>query len=225
MQKKKDDCAHSCFMCQNILPEWWEVIDIKRNVIRVRKGQRFIEEGSETKGVFFVQNGLVKVHRHWGDKEMIIRFAKNGEIVGHRGLAAGQSLSPVTATAMQDSVLCFVELDFFKTLLRTNNSFAYELMMFYARELQWSEQKMGSLVHLPVKERLIQNLLYLAEHFGVDENGFLQIELTKTDVAAYTGTTYETIHRIISELSAEGLVLFSGKKIKINDRERLKKTI
>lgn len=212
-------------MCQNILPDWWEIVDTKRNIVKVKRGQCFVKEGSKMTNVFFVNDGLVKVHKHWGDKEMIVRFAKNGEIVGHRGLAAEQSLSPITATAMQDSVLCSVEVDFFKRLLKTNNSFAYELMMFYAKELQWSEQKMGSLVHFPVKERLILNLLFLTDHFGLDENGFLQIELTKTDLAAYIGTTYETIHRVISEFTNSNLILFSGKKIKINNREELRKKL
>ena len=70
---------------------------------------------------------------------MIVRFGKKGDIVGHRGISTANSLSPISATAMKDSVLCFVELDFFKTLLKTNNTFAYELMMFYAEELHRSE--------------------------------------------------------------------------------------
>ena len=98
---------------------------------------------------------------------------------------------------MKDSVLCFLELDFFKTLLKTNNTFAYRLMMFYADELHWLEQKMGSLVHLSVKERFVVNLLYLINHLGLDKENVLKAELTKTDLAAYVGTTYETIYRVI----------------------------
>ena len=98
---------------------------------------------------------------------------------------------------MKDSVLCFLELDFFKTLLKTNNTFAYRLMMFYEDELHWSEQKMGSLVHLSVKERFVVNLLYLINHLGLDKENVLKAELTKTDLAAYVGTTYETIYRVI----------------------------
>ena len=128
---------------------------------------------------------------------MIVRFAKDGDIVGHRGISVGNSLSPISATSMKDSVLCFLELDFFKTLLKTNNTFAYRLMMFYADELHWLEQKMGSLVHLSVKERFVVNLLYLINHLGLDKENVLKAELTKTDLAAYVGTTYETIYRVI----------------------------
>lgn len=209
-------------MCQNITPDWWEMVDLKRTLIKAKKGQKFIEEGNGISGVFFIQEGFVKVHKHWGDREMIVRFAKKGDIVGHRGISVGNSLSPISATAMKDSVLCFVELDFFKTLLKTNNTFAYELMMFYADELQWSEQKMGSLVHLSVKERFILNLLYLLNHFGTDKDNILNIELTKTDLAAYIGTTYETMYRVISEMEHENILTFSGKRIQISDINKLK---
>ncbi len=222
MNKKINECDHTCFMCQNIMPDWWEMIDLKRILIKVKKGQRFIEESNKISGVFFVQDGFVKVHKHWGEREMIVRFAKKGDIVGHRGISGGNSLSPISATAMKDSVLCFLELDFFRSLLKTNNTFAYELMMFYADELQWSEQKMGSLVHLSVKERFIVNLLYLINHLGLDKENVLKAELTKTDLAAYIGTTYETIYRVISEMENENILLFSGKQIQIVDLEKLK---
>lgn len=209
-------------MCKTVLPDWWEMINLNRNIVKVKKGQRFITEGSGTAGVYFIQDGFVKVHKHWGSKEMIVRFAKKGEVVGHRAISIESSLSPISATAMQDSTLCFVELSFFKTLLKTNNSFAYELMMFYAEELQWSEQKMGNLVHLSVKERFVINLSYLINHFGLDEHLVLQIEITKTDLAAYTGTTYESIYRIISEMENDNILEYSGKSIKITDVAKLR---
>jgi CRP-like cAMP-binding protein len=103
--------------------------------------------------------------------------------------------------------------------LKTNNTFAYELMMFYAEELHWSEQKMASLFQLSVKKRFIVNLLYLIDHLGLDKDNVLKAELTKTDLAAYIGTTYETMHRVISEMVNENILIFSGKRIKIADLE------
>ena len=197
MNNKLDDYTKNCFLYENTLPEWWNLIQTKQTIIKVKKGQKFIDEGTETLGIYFIHKGFVKVHKHWGQREMIVRFAKEGDIVGYRGISVGNSLSPISATSMKDSVLCFLELDFFKTLLKTNNTFAYRLMMFYADELHWSEQKMGSLVHLSVKERFVVNLLYLINHLGLDKENVLKAELTKTDLAAYVGTTYETIYREI----------------------------
>jgi CRP-like cAMP-binding protein len=147
-------------------------------------------------GVYFIHKGFVKVHKHWGQREMIVRFGKKGDIVGHRGISVGNLFSNFCHFDERFCSLLF-RTRFFKTLLKTNNTFAYRLMMFYADELHWSEQKMGSLVHLSVKERFVVNLLYLINHLGLDKENVLKAELTKTDLAAYVGTTYETIYRVI----------------------------
>ena len=57
----------------------------------------------------------------------------------------------------------------------------------------------------------------LKKQFGVDEEGYVQIELTKTDLAAYIGTTYESVYRVILELEKENYLQFSGKKFRIEN--------
>ena len=47
-------------MCQNITQDWWQMIDLKRFLIKFKKGQKFIEEGNEMSGVYFIQDGFVK---------------------------------------------------------------------------------------------------------------------------------------------------------------------
>ena len=90
----------SCFLCRLSLPEWTPAIEKNRVELKFRKGQVIFEEGSEVKGMYFVTSGLVKVHKHWGpSKELIIRFAKGGDIFGHRGFG-NERIFPITATGV-----------------------------------------------------------------------------------------------------------------------------
>ncbi|MBC7915942.1 MAG: winged helix-turn-helix domain-containing protein, partial [Pyrinomonadaceae bacterium] len=57
--------------------------------------------------------------------------------------------------------------------------------------------------------------------FGLNENGFIDIELTRQDLASYTGATYETVFRIINDLVHDNMIKLSGKSIKIVDGVRL----
>lgn len=222
MSKKLKVCDHTCFMCRYVVADWWENIDIRRQIIKVKKGQRFIDEGSETEGVYFVQEGLVKVHKRWDDKESIVRFAKKGDIVGHRGIMSNKkSTFPISATCMENSVLCFIPFDFFDSLLKTNPLLTYELLMFYADELQVSEQKVTNQVHLSVKGRLAWSFFQLEEKMGTDQDGYIRLILSKTDLAAYMGSTYESVYRMLAELIAEDVVELVNKRIKIKDREKL----
>ncbi len=221
MAKKKKDCENTCFMCKHIIPAWKELINANREIIKLKKGDQFIQEGTPAEGIYFVQEGVIKVHKHWGDKESIVRFAKKGNIVGHRGLSSSQTLFPISATALENSEVCFIPIDFFKTILKGNSDFTYEMLLFYADELQISEQKTSNQVQLSVKGRLAWSILQLEQKMGIEGDGYINITLSKTDIAAYIGSTYETIYRMMMELENEKIIETANKRIKILDRQKL----
>jgi CRP-like cAMP-binding protein len=214
--KKNNNCdLKTCFMCQLTIKEWHPAIEShKRNFI-AKKGEVIIKEGDPVSGVYFVISGNVKVHKHWGDKELILRFANDGAIFGHRGISSSISTYPISATALETTKLCFVDIDFFKTTIKVNQEFAYGLLMFYADELHASEKKMRNLALMSVKGRLAVAILGLRDQFGLDAEGFLNLALSRQDLAAFTGATYETVFRTMNELLAEKLIIVKGKQIGI----------
>lgn len=219
--KKNDNCdLQTCFLCKNTLPEWLPAIKSHRKNIIVKKGELIIKEGDPVTGVYFVTSGNVKVHKHWGDKELILRFANPGAILGHRGIGSENSY-PISATALEKTSLCYVDIEFFKTTLKVNHDFAYSLLMFYADELQASEKKMRELALMSVKSRLAVSILNLRSQFGLSQDGFLNLALSRQDLAAYTGATYETVFRTMNELLAEKLIHVKDKMIGILDESGL----
>jgi CRP-like cAMP-binding protein len=94
-------------------------------------------------------------------------------------------------------------------------------MMFYASELKESERKMTNLVHMTVKGRLAYTLLFLQEKFGVDEDGFIDIQLSRQDLASFAGTTYETTFRMFTEMQAEKAILLEKKQLRLLDFAKL----
>ena len=114
-----------------------------------------------------------------------------------------------------------IDIDFFLTTLKVNHEFLYQLMMFFADDLQESERRMRNLAHMPVRGRLAQALLALENKFGRTADGFIDIHLSRQDIASYVGTTYETVFRLINDFTDEKLIEVSGKDILIKDRKRL----
>jgi CRP/FNR family transcriptional regulator len=221
MKKAKKNCdLKSCSFCKLCLKEWLPAIDLNRQTLQVNKGEEFIHEGEKVTGVYFIYEGSAKVHKKWGEKELIVRFAKKGDIVGHRGLG-NDIYYPVSATAIEPSTVCFIEIDFFISSLKVNQDFLFQLMMFFAEELKVSERKMRNLAHMPVKGRVALALLTLQEKFGIQENGFIDLTLSRQDLASYTGATYETVFRVLNDLAGENLVKLSGKSISILDTNKL----
>lgn len=221
MKKSKKNCdLRSCSFCKICLKEWSPAIDANRQTLLVNKGEEFITEGEKVTGIYFVYEGAVKVHKKWGEKELIVRFAKKGDIVGHRGLG-NDIYYPVSATALEPSTVCFVPIDFFMSSLKVNQEYLFQLMLFFAEELKVSERKMRNLAHMPVKGRVAQALLTLSDKFGIAEDGLIDLTLSRQDLASYTGATYETVFRVLNELVEDGLVKLSGKHIGILDIKKL----
>lgn len=222
MKRSKQSCdLKSCFLCRLCSKDWLPAIDIYRQNFHVNKGEVLFTEGSQVTGMYFIYKGAFKVHKKWtDDKELIVRIAKNGAILGHRGLG-NDIYYPVSATALEASEVCFIDLGFFQSTLKVNYQFLYELMMFFAGELKESEKRMRNLAHMSVKGRIAQALLHMHEKFGTTPEGFIDLTLSRQDLASYTGTTYETVFRLLNELVQEGSIALSGKNICILDTSKL----
>jgi len=226
MKKTNNSCdLKSCFLCRSCLKEWLPAIETHKQNLLFKKGEIIFEEGTPVKGIYFLYKGKVKVHKRWGsEKQLILHFAKEGDIIGYRGLG-NEKVYPVSASALEEVILCFIDIPFFETTLQVNHKLTYTLMQFYANELQYAERRMGNLVHMEVKGRVAETLLMLERDFGQNSEGFINITLTKQDLAAYAGTTYETFFRMINELEKEKIVRFSGKDIAILKKSKLEELI
>ncbi len=222
MNKPQKGCnLEKCFLCSNTVPEWRETINLHKQNLKFKKGEVIFKEGDPVTGIYFVYSGTAKVCKKWGDdKELIIRFAADGSILGHRGLGS-KMIYTVSAMAIEPLVVCFVDIKFFEASLKTNTSLSYKLMVQFAEELDISERKMRDLAHMPVKGRLAQALLSLEEQFGLNKDGYINLELSRQDLAAFAASTYETVFRVIIDLTKENLVAVSGKQIRIIDRKKL----
>lgn len=226
MAKQKDGCdLSSCMMCRLCIKEWRPAIGAQRTNLHFKKGEQLFREGEEMKGMYFIFSGTAKVHMQWGrEKELIVRFARKGDIIGHRGLGR-DTVYPVSGTALEPVIACFIDLDFFNATLKVNPEFITQLMLFYAQELKESERNMRNLAHMAVKGRVANALLQLQQKFGASPEGFINILLSRQDLASFAGTTYETVFRIMNEMVQEATIRVEGKHITVLDTGRLRQLI
>lgn len=218
-------CSNTnCLINRNTASKQIAIFSEEKTQIACKKGQQFIIEGAPVNGLFFILKGKVKVFRTGiNGKEQIVRFAKDGDIIGHRGFGTDEYYS-IGAMALENTVLCYFSRKKLQNILKNNASFAYDLMLFYANELNKSEAKVKSISQMTVRERIIDSLLYIHTKFNT-LNGFLHIVLTRKEYADFAGTTEEQVIRIFSSLKKEKLIHTKGKKIGINDIGLLKKEI
>jgi CRP-like cAMP-binding protein len=213
----------SCFLCKLCLSDWLPAIASNRQNFELKKGRQLFKEGDPVKGIYFIYKGVVKVHKQWGsEKELILRFAKAGDVVGQLGLG-DDSIYPVSVTAITPGVVCFINLDFFESTLVVNSDFTRALMRVLANDLQESEKRMRNLAHMPVKGRVAQALINLQNQFGIKPGGYINMDLSRQDLASFTGAAYESLFRVMNDLIEDKLVKVSGKSILIADEKALLK--
>ena len=222
MKEIKNGCnLNNCFLCNHCIKDWIPAIGAHKKNFELKKGQQFFKEGDPVTGIYFVFTGKVKVHKRWDDeKELIIRFAKQGDIIGHLGLG-NNPVYPVSATAIEQSMVCYINLPFFESTLNVNPQFTYSLMKFFANELQESDKRMRNLVHMPVKERIALALLTLKKQFDINTAGAIDIELTRQDLSSFAAVSYETLFKVINEFLLDGFIEVMGKSFKLINEKAL----
>lgn len=186
-----------------------------------RKGQTIFFEGNNSHGIYCVHKGKIKMHKLGYDgKEQIIRFAKDGDILGYRALLSGENYS-LSATVLEDSSVCYIPKNSLIELISKDPKFAIKVMELTCREMGKATHAITNLAQKPVRERLAEVLLILKQTFGERSDGSIDIALSREEIASLVGTATESCIRILSEFKRDELVKLEGKKITILQHNKL----
>lgn len=199
-------------------------IDTYKICSSYKKGEIIFKEGAYAGGVYCINAGKIKLSM-MGDegKEQIVRMARPGDIIGYKALLSGERYSS-TATAIDDSNICFIPKEIFLEILKKDASLSFEMMRLISNELKRAEEKITHLAQKPVRERMAETILFLKETYGLDNENHVNILLTREEIANLVGTATETAIRLLSEFNKDHIIELSGKKIKILDNIKLTKT-
>ena len=196
----------------------------KKN-IKINKGEKVFREGEILKGVYCVQDGFGRLSKLCENgKEQIIRFIVKGSLIGQRSLISDEPTN-LSATASEDMFVCFIPKDEILYDLMQNPKFNKSMFKELAENLKNSDNFILDVTNKSLKQRFSEALLYLQTVFGSDQEGMIDVSLSRSDYANFLGTRTESLIRIISKLKKENIISTKGKKIKIENYNLLKALI
>ena len=208
---------------RHLSPEEHEMISLDKNCEPYKKGSVIYHEGNRISGCYCVSNGIIKIYKTGIDgKEQIITFAKKGDIIGFRSVLSGE-LACTTAKVIEDAHLCFIPSATFIELFKKNSDFSMDLMQLACKELGEANAYITDIAQKTVRERLAEVLIILKNNFGLDNDQFLQITLTREELANIVGTATESVIRLLSEFKSDRLIELHGRRIRLLDLNGLKK--
>jgi len=144
-----------------------------------------------------------------------------GEVLGLRSVISGKPYSS-SATALDDSVCCFIGKQRFFKLTIKYPQLSQRIMVTLSHLLEGADNKITSLAQKSVRERLAESLLALDQVFQSNKNtdGTI-ISLSREDLANLVGTATETVIRLLSEFKHDQLIEIKGRKIRIINKPAL----
>jgi CRP/FNR family transcriptional regulator, dissimilatory nitrate respiration regulator len=183
------------------------------------RGDVIFSEGDNGNGFYVVVDGQVKIHKVSLDgKEKILHIFGPGEPFGEVPVFTGRAF-PANAEALSKSRLLFFPKDKFVALIMKNPSLALSMLGVLSMRLREFTIQIEHLALKEVPGRIASYLLYVS----VEQESLnrIELEISKGQLASLLGTIPETLSRIFSKMSSQGMIEVEGRTIWLLDRQGL----
>ena len=195
---------HACFFKLYESSINHDLIEEKKHQSDYLQEQYIIHEGSPIHGVFFVQQGKVKIFTSGlNGTPQIVRLVNAGESLCFRGY--GRTTYCSSSVALEDSRICFFETKDFMEVCNISQ-LSMHLISYLGNELEIADKRLKYLMQMNVREKTAEALLFMKKSFGLNNKNELDVYMSRKDIAAIAGTSEELIIRQLSEFEKEKLI-------------------
>jgi len=187
-----------------------------------RSGEKLAERGQDADHVCFVISGHLRVLNYSSARSMV-RYAAlaTGDFFGELAAIDGQPRS-ATVVAESDCVIATLSAEDFQELISSQPEFSLALIQRFASVVRACDERIMDLSSLVPAQRVCFELLRLSEPDPLRSQSWVVYPVpTQVNLASSLGTTRETVTRVISRLTSDGVVSRKSKSLYIRDRVRL----
>lgn len=190
-------------------------------VLTLENKEFVFKKGESIKYVFLVLTGSVKIQDVVPVKKTkIFNFLGRGEFLGVAMAGLPNPKYPASAVCNEESKFLRIPLGvFFDTMLRVPQVRAEVQRQTSERFLEFQNDISKS--HRLAPYRLADFLLRLTDRQPIELRRFIQIPLTRSDIAHRIGTENETVIRIMSQWTKNGWIQTQDRYIEIINRAEL----
>jgi CRP-like cAMP-binding protein len=194
---------------------------------RYRAEEQIIDRDSDTRDVFFVVSGKVRIVNYsLSGREVTLGDVGAG---GHFGELAALDGEPRSASvmALEETVVAAMPPDFFLRMIQAHPESTLFILQSLSRIVRRSTERIMDLSTLGANNRVHAELLRLAKTAA--PSGGNQATITPipvhSDIASRVSTTRETVARVLNELAREGIVKREKEALKVLDIDALESLV
>ena len=202
MAEMKKELLRSVDLFQGLGEEAIASLAAKLQELRLAKNSLLFSHGDEGDRLFLVVEGRAKaILNNIDGKETILAFFDAGDSFGEMSLIDGRPRSASVCTTEATFFYALSRRDFLEHL-KTNPVSTLRVLDDVCSRLRSATEFIGSLSLLDAKERVSRALVTLGKDRGAEhaDGIFLRPRPNQQDLAAMTGTSRETVSRVLSNL-------------------------
>ncbi|HUV32049.1 MAG TPA: Crp/Fnr family transcriptional regulator [Devosiaceae bacterium] len=202
---------HNLGVCGAATPEALNELDHISRFRDYAAGETILSEGEDARIVGNVVSGVVKISKILPDgRQQIVGLLMAADFFGR----AYAKISPFLFEAATDVTLCRMDQRAFEAVVARHRELEHALLVSTLDELDASRDWMLMLGAQTTLERFASYLVILLTRLsaqgcrldGAAAHNVVELPVGRRDLAAYLGTTVETISRNVQELARRGVI-------------------
>ncbi len=218
-EKECCNCSSKSPLFQTLSEDELSHISKHKIPVKYKAGETIVKQNSPLTHVISFTSGIAKVYIEGrGNKNLILHFLKPTQFLGGPGIYIDRK-HHFSVTAIEDSSVCFIEINKFKELMRGNCDFAEAFIKYISNNGIFNYDRFLSLTQKNMQGRVADALLYLHEEIFCDRDHIITV--SRPDLAEYTGMSKDSLIRILKEFTEEQLIESSGAELKIVNMDKI----
>ena len=211
-------CAIKSEAASKLSTEEIEKLSFSCALVKFRKGDSLIRQGTFSTNVAYLRSGLAKVHIAGPYHEQIVRIVKAPSYLG-LPTTFGDKINQYSVTVIDASEVCFIDINAFRSLLKANSDFSYEIMLELCRNELEVFYRCANRTQKQIRGKIADVLLELSER--IYSSDIFRIPLNQEDLGNLVDSSRESVSRVLTEFEKDGIIKLSGKKVEIANKKSL----
>lgn len=184
-----------------------------------KKGELINHEGEKITDFKYLKSGLVKLFRRSNiGNEQVITITRPFEFVSNMSIFSEEKYQ-YSVSALEDSVVCVVNLAFIKDLFLHNGGFAMGLL---SKISKINDKILSQTLDIRQKN-LIGRVAFVLLYFTreIYKSKVFDLPVSRKEIADFIGMSTANVIRTLSDFKRDGIIKVFGKTIEIVDIEKL----
>jgi len=182
------------------------------------KGDSLVKQGTFSTNVIYLRKGLAKIHISGPYYEQIVRIVKAPSYLA-LPTTFGDKINQYSATVIEPSEVCFIDMSAFRFLLSRNPEFSYEIMLEVCRNELEAFNRCANRTQKQIRGKIADVLLEMAGR--IYNSDTFNMPVNQEEIGNLVDASRETVSRVMNEFATDGIITLSGKKIRILNKATL----